>query len=183
METYDGLDLTSNGLGLVRRFLDDWATAQSELDGATSTIASLTLATGTLFAPTLAEHAAEFSELSGVEVKVVPVVNQQLGETITVAGLLMARDVIEQLSALDLGEVVVLPRVMFDHPDGISLDDHSPLDVARALGRPIALADMLGDLVDLTQGRPALYFDPAGGAVISPDEIGREGGWAVEKYL
>lgn len=183
METYDGLDLTSNGLGLVRRFLDDWATAQSELDGATSTIASLTLATGTLFAPTLAEHAAEFSELSGVEVKVVPVVNQQLGETITVAGLLMARDVIEQLSAHDLGEVVVLPRVMFDHPDGISLDDHSPLDVARALGRPIALADMLGDLVDLTQGRPALYFDPAGGAVISPDEIGSEGGWAVEKYL
>lgn len=183
MEAYDGLDLTGNGLGLVRRFRDDWADARSELHGQKPVMQSLTLATGTLFAPTLAEHAAAFAALSGVEADVVPVVNGELGATITVAGLLMAGDVIEQLGARELGEVVVLPRIMFDHPDGVSLDDRSPLDVARALGRPVALADMLGDLVDLVQGRPALYFDPAGGVVIPPDQIGREGGWAVEKYL
>jgi hypothetical protein len=91
--------------------------------------------------------------------------------------------VIEGLHGRDLGEVVVLPRVMFDHPDGISLDDRSPLDIARALDRPVALADLMGDLVDIVYGKPALYFDPSGKTLINPDDITLDGGWAVEKYL
>ncbi len=79
--------------------------------------------------------------------------------------------------------MVVLPRVMFDHPDGIALDDVSPLDAAKALGRPVALADGMGDLVDIIYGRPALSFDPAAEKLISPDSIKKDGGWAVEKYL
>jgi hypothetical protein len=45
------------------------------------------------------------------------------------------------------------------------------------------LADLMGDLVDLVKGQPALYFDPIKGAVIHPDSIQLAGGWAVEKYL
>ena len=181
-EYYDGLDLTENGLGTVRRFEDDWSTAKGELT-ASPVVSSLTLVTGTLFAPTLAALAAEFTALSGVQAAVVPVVNERLGSTITVAGLLMGEDVIRQLQGLELGEVVVLPRVMFDHPDGISLDDRSPLDVARALGRPVALADMMGDLVDIVYGRPSLFFDAEKGSAINSEGIQKDGGWAVEKYL
>jgi hypothetical protein len=82
-----------------------------------------------------------------------------------------------------LGQIVVLPRVMFDHPDGVSLDDRSPLDIASALGKPVALADLMGDLVDVIQGRPALYFHPSGQRVVTPRAIQRSGGGAVEKYL
>ena len=39
---------------------------------------------------------------------------------------------------------MVLPRVMFDHPDVIALDDLSPQDIANRLGVPVALADTLG---------------------------------------
>lgn len=179
---YDGLDLRENGLGMVRDFIEDWKEVQAELTEEPQ-VGSLTLATGTLFAPTLADHAADFSEVSRVRTEVVPITNRQLGETITVAGLLMGKDVIEQLSGRNLGTVVVLPRVMFDHPDGIALDDVSPLDIAAALGRPVALVDLMGDLVDIIYGRPALYFDPAGRRVISPEAIKKDGGWAVEKYL
>jgi NifB/MoaA-like Fe-S oxidoreductase len=182
LEEIDGLDLWANGLGMVRRFAVDWKRVKSELVEKSS-LTRLTMATATLFAPALKKFAREFVRLSGVAVEVVPVTNTRLGESITVAGLLMGADVIEQLSEGDLGDAVVLPRIMFDHPDGISLDDLSPLDIARALGRPVALADLMGDVVDLTYGRPALYFDPAVHVRLPGLEIVRDGGWAVEKYL
>lgn len=182
LEAYDGLDLRENGLGMVRAFMEDWAEVQAEVVEPPQ-IKSLTLVTGTLFAPVLGTHAAELAALSNVALDVASIANTQLGETITVAGLLMGKDVVEQLGWRRLGEVVVLPRVMFDHPEGITLDDRSPLDVARALGKPVALADMMGDVVDVLYGRPALYFDPSGKVTVSPEAIKRDGGWAVEKYL
>jgi NifB/MoaA-like Fe-S oxidoreductase len=111
-----------------------------------------------------------------------PIVNEHLGESITVAGLLPGLDVIRQLQRQSLGELVVLPRLMFDHPDSVALDDVSPQDVARALARPVALADWMGDVVDALSGRNKLVFYPN----TSPDlsvPVVREGGWAVEKYL
>jgi NifB/MoaA-like Fe-S oxidoreductase len=119
---------------------------------------------------------------SGLAIDVVAVMNQHLGATITVAGLLPANDVIAALRGRDsLGEIVVLPRVMFDHPDGIALDDLTPMQVAQAIDRPVALADWMGDVVDALTGANRLVFDPAADPLAVP--IVREGGWAVEKYL
>jgi len=182
LQDIDGLDLWANGLGMVRRFMEDWAKVQPELTEKPK-VKRLTLTTATLFAPTLARYAEEFSAKSGVATETVPIVNTRLGDTITVAGLLMGKDVIEQLQGRDLGDVVALPRLMFDHPDGISLDDVSPLDIARALGRPVALVDLMGDIVDLIYGRPALYFDPSKAVHVQANDIQADGGWAVEKYL
>jgi hypothetical protein len=79
------------------------------------------------------------------------------------------------------GDLIILPRIMFDHPDGISLDDTSPHDIAQALDRSVALADQMGDVIDAVQGKTPLTFEPG---IISPEQpIVREGGWAVEKYL
>lgn len=153
-EEYDGLALQENGLGMVREFLDGWQVTSDELASGESQISTManrdgrkaTLVTGTLFAPTLEKTAADLAELTGITLEVVPVVNQRLGATITVAGLLMGQDVIEQLRDRDLGAVVVLPRIMFDHPDGISLDDVAPDEIAHALDRPVILAEEMGDV-------------------------------------
>ncbi len=144
---------------------------------------SAVLATGTLFAPTLRKVAREFADLTGVALDVIAITNEKLGETITAAGLLMGADVIRQLSAISMpaSAIVVLPRIMFDHPDGVSLDDVSPGEIARALGRPVALADWMGDVLDALNGRNVLTFDPAAPANAVP--VAREGGWMVEKYL
>jgi putative radical SAM enzyme (TIGR03279 family) len=184
LKAYDGLDLRENGLGMVRAFVEEWGESRGEV-GKRAKVESLTLVTGKLFAPVLEKYAAEFAEKSGVRVDVVAVVNERLGETITVAGLLMGEDVIGQVGKRELGEVVVLPQVMFDHPDGIALDDVSPGEVAKALGRPMALADMMGDLIDVVYGRPALYFEPTGevASEAASGTIQMDGGWAVEKYL
>lgn len=194
LEAYDDLDLQENGLGMVRQFLDEWASVREE-EVETRHTASLpddqraplsanhlTLVTATLFAPTLAQAAGELAADTGARLDVIPITNTRLGETITVAGLLMGADVIAQLKERPLGQIVVLPRIMFDHPDGISLDDVHPQQIAQALGRPVALADLMGDVLDALTGRNALTFDPAGG-LIHPEAIVRVGGWAVEKYL
>ncbi len=180
---YDGLRLQENGLGMVRDFLEDYRRVRRALRRRGRALAGrrATLATGTLFAPVLARAAADFNARTGAALEVVPIVNTRLGETITVAGLLMAEDVIGQLAARPLGELVVLPRIMFDHPEGISLDDRTPLEIARALGRPIALADAMGDVLDALEGRAPLVFHPEQEAFRMAAM--KPGGWSLEKTL
>jgi putative radical SAM enzyme (TIGR03279 family) len=187
---YDGLLLEENGQGMVRRFLDDWRKVKREVkrisaaasgQGGQLRHTSASLATGALFAPTLTTAAQEFTRLSGLPVAVIPIVNERLGETITVSGLLMGDDVINQLRACELGEVVVLPRIMFDHPQGIALDDVSPLRIAQLLDRPVALADTMGDVLDALTGHSSLMIKPTDQHI--PLDVMKAGGWSVEKYL
>jgi putative radical SAM enzyme (TIGR03279 family) len=182
---YDGLSLEENGQGMVRNFLDDWKKVKREIkmQDARSKMhyASAALVTGTLFAPTLTKVAKEFSQLSGWPLDVMPIVNERLGETITVSGLLMGDDVIAQLRDRVVGDIVILPRIMFDHPQGVALDDRSPLDIARALNRPVALADAMGDVLDALTGRNRLIVKPTDEFI--PIDVMKAGGWAVEKYL
>ncbi len=192
LDWYDGLALHENGLGMVRSFQDEWQTVRkSELGRLKPRVRRTMLVTGTLFAPVLEKAAAELAAQTGLSVSVKPVVNTRLGAGITVAGLLMGQDVIDQVqAAVDPAnpvDLVVLPRIMFDHPDGISLDDVSPRAIAQALNCPIALADQMGDVIDAIQGHNPLTFEPG---LIMPDErdssapnIVKDGGWSVEKYL
>jgi putative radical SAM enzyme (TIGR03279 family) len=141
LDAYDGLDLTENGVGLVRRFfgIRDWGLGIGDLGESQSLIAnhqSPTLVTGTLFALTLQET------FPGIEV--VPVVNRFFGETVTVAGLLTGRDVIEQLRGRKLGDVVVLPSAMFGGPQGQTLDEMQPQEIGEALGREVRVEGVTG---------------------------------------
>jgi putative radical SAM enzyme (TIGR03279 family) len=178
---YDGLALEENGLGMVRGFLDDWKKVRRELAGATLAGRAATLVTASLFEPTLRQTADDFNARAGTHLQVAAVLNERLGHGITVAGLLMGADVVAQLAGRDLGEFAVLPRVMFDHPQGISLDDMTPLAIAQALGKPIFLADAMGDVLDAFTGANPLHIDPSDPVI--PAEVMKAGGWAVEKYL
>lgn len=162
LDDYDGQELHENGLGMVRAFLDDWSGVREEIGAAREKPAArhVTLATATLFAPLLREKAAEFAALTGCTVEVVAIVNERLGESITVAGLLMGGDILRQLSATGYGDLIVLPRVTFDHPDTITLDDLSPQDIANRLDRPVALADSLGDVWDALRGASRVVYYP-----------------------
>ncbi|MEA3377773.1 MAG: DUF512 domain-containing protein [Chloroflexota bacterium] len=132
-EHYDDLDLTENGVGLVRRFLTD---QKPGLKSRLSSLASPTIVTGTLFAPLLR------SAVAGLPADVVSVVNRFFGASVTVAGLLTAEDVIAQLKEWGPDGVVLLPPAMFAGPEGQSLDGMWPADVEEVLGRPVAVGDM-----------------------------------------
>ena len=163
IEAYDNQQLHENGLGMVRNFLDEWEGVQKEIGDwrlEIDNIKTISLVTATLFSETLEGCAAEFTQLTGIETAVIPIINQKFGETITVAGLLMGNDVLNQLETIALGDIVILPRVMFDHPDTITLDDISPQDCANRLNRPVALADTMGDVWDAVIGESQVMFYP-----------------------
>ena len=113
-----------------------------------------------MFAPTLRPHAADFAARLGIICEVRAVANQKFGGTITTAGLLIGGDVLAHLRAEPPGDLVVLPRIMFDHPDTIALDDISPQDCANQLQRPVALADTMGDVWDALIGASRVIYYP-----------------------
>ncbi len=133
IEHYDGLDLTENGVGLVRRFL---RTGRKRLSSLISDLKSPLLVTGTLFAPVLR------SAFAGVPAEVISVVNRFFGESVTVAGLLTAEDVIARLKGWNADRTVVLPPAMFAGPEGQSLDEVWPADVEEALGQRVVVGTM-----------------------------------------
>jgi putative radical SAM enzyme (TIGR03279 family) len=169
-DAYDDQTLHENGLGMVRRFLDDWQEVKKEIAAAYRkqgfsekpgfSTDAVTLVTATLFAPTLQKTSEQFAQLVGIPVQVLPAINKRLGETITVSGLLMAEDVIAQLKETGYSGLVVLPRIMFNHPDTVSLDDMSPMQVAQQLNCTIALVDTMGDVWDALTGQSKVMFDP-----------------------
>jgi NifB/MoaA-like Fe-S oxidoreductase len=112
---------------------------------------------------------------------VVVVANERMGPSVTVAGLMMGEEVLGALHPKELGEAFILPRLMFDHPLVVSLDDVSPLRVARELGVPVVLVDGMGDVLDALRGESPLLIRHEDETV--PPAVLRAGGWAVEKYL
>ena len=141
LAAYDGQlpFLVENGVGLARRFMNDWPATQVTL-AALGGVRQLWV-TGTLFAPLLQEYAAAFTRETGSVAEVLPVANRTLGETITVAGLLTAGDVLAALQKHAPGPegVLVLPGVMFRGPGGRTLDGLTSEDMARVIGQPVHL--------------------------------------------
>jgi putative radical SAM enzyme (TIGR03279 family) len=172
-EAYDQQTLQENGLGMVRDFFDRWTALSTEIRdqlgndegriefSRSSPYSSVALVTGTLFAPTLAEVAVEFAGITGIDVSAIPVTNTRLGETITVAGLMMAADILDQVKVASSFDLLVLPRVAFDHPQVITLDDFSPQQIANRLQVRVALAESMGDVWDVLIGNSSLLFSPA----------------------
>jgi putative radical SAM enzyme (TIGR03279 family) len=132
MQEYDGLDLTENGVGLVRHYLDNSELRQPWPEGEERA----TLVTGELFAPVLLRSTAHIPGL-----RVVAAANRIFGPTINVAGLLAGQDVLDALKGTGAGELVLLPRAMFGGPQGESLDGMRPAEIAAALGARVQMAD------------------------------------------
>lgn len=153
---YDGFCQLANGVGLLRRFLDGWARQERRLSrpGAPrAAVRSATLVSGRAFQPVLQEVAAGLTRLLGIDCRALGVENRLFGSRVTVAGLLAAQDVLAQLEGQALGEVVVLPRSMFDAAGERSLDDWTPARMAAALGRRLELAGTPAELLALLTTR------------------------------
>lgn len=132
-EFYEDYPQYENGVGLLRSLYDE--VMQALYDCETNIPPrKVTLATGTAaeqFHKNLADIIMK--KLPMLEIQVVGIVNHFFGETITVAGLVTAGDLIEQLKGKDLGDELLIPRVMLKADEPIFLDDLSVSDVEKAL--------------------------------------------------
>jgi len=133
---YDDFGLIEDGIGMVRRFLDDferelprWRKSRPHLTG--------TLVTAKLFHPFLKRAVRRFNLKFQSNLKVREVENRFLGRNITVAGLLSGEDILMGLGEGELGEFVIIPDDAVSRSEGVLIDNTSMGDLCRRLGRPV----------------------------------------------
>jgi putative radical SAM enzyme (TIGR03279 family) len=151
---YEGFSVVEDGVGLVRRFEDDFRRlagrpGRSRWRG--ERVA--TVVTGELFGPIL-RPLLDRLRVPGLRVETVAVPNEFFGRAITVAGLLTGQDVARALTGCILGDVVLVPRVALTETKGVFLDDVAPEDLARHLGVAVSTVEASArGLVDGLLGR------------------------------
>ncbi len=143
---YDTMPQYSNGVGMVRDFLDLWARVRRRLPTRMARPTRLALVCGTLVGPLLHEVAERLRSIAGLTVEVLAVPNQFFGETVTVSGLLTAQDVIPALRTGSYDHAL-LPRVMFDYRASRTIDDYSLSRISAEAGMAIGLAGDPDELV------------------------------------
>jgi putative radical SAM enzyme (TIGR03279 family) len=122
-----------NGVGMTRKLLDDWRREKAALPQQAGGQAGdaharrAAIITSVMAAPVMRRIAREMTRATGLDVRVVPVVNQLFGPLVTVAGLLGAQDTLDAIARelADLGpdDLLLAPRVMLDNAGVRFLDD------------------------------------------------------------
>jgi NifB/MoaA-like Fe-S oxidoreductase len=108
--TYDGYPQLENGIGLLRCLLEE--TESYEFPQALAAPTTLTVAGGLSAIQGLETLWQRFSQVEGLELKIIPVTNRFFGERVNVSGLLTGRCLLEGLAQIPKGTRVLLPEVM-----------------------------------------------------------------------
>ena len=159
-DVYEDYSQLENGVGMIRLFLEQMEAATERLPDELPAPRKITVATGVLATQTL-QRAADWlmAQVKHLTVEVVTIQNEFYG-TVTVAGLLMGRDIVTQLRQReDLGDLVILPAVAFRENDNLSLDNLTLDEISM----------LLGSVPVVTAGSPVELADKATGGLLVPE--------------
>lgn len=155
-EDYEDFDQLENGVGMLALLKQEFTDAL-ENRPARFVGRRVTIATGVAAAPVIRELASgAMRKFPGLSVEIISIANRFFGETITVAGLLTGRDLLEQLRDVQIGDELLLPASTLRHERDLFLDDMSLEELSAALGCPVRpvesdggdlLAAMLGEKI------------------------------------
>jgi NifB/MoaA-like Fe-S oxidoreductase len=127
---YDDVELTENGVGAVRRFLDSFDEGVGGLPHLSGR--RIRMLTGLSMAPFLEALGPRVAAATGARVEVSPVRNRLFGESVTVAGLLPGRDLLDAVPDPREGDVVLIPSETLNH-DELFIDSFSLEEFRRQL--------------------------------------------------
>ena len=150
---YEEYPQIENGVGLVRQLLDNWKTAKShkrkftEKPGRTrERYLLMTSCSAFPFLSAIADEAVAICP--GAVMRAEPVANRFFGESVTVAGLLTARDVIRAIRKVcgkQRFDRVLLPAAMFNYA-GYTLDGWSAKRIAKQVKLKVQVLDSIEEL-------------------------------------
>ena len=142
-EEYEDYPQIENGVGMLRMFETDLRFAAEDDPVAETPGRHLVIATGTSVAPFLQRLADQYAP-KGTTVTVKPIINHFFGESVTVAGLITGRDLVEQLQGVTADEILIV-RSMIRAEGDLFLDDMTVDEVRRALPAPLRLTESSGE--------------------------------------
>lgn len=151
VEVYDDFTQLENGVGMASKFR---AEVEDALRGLPHQLPERTvhILTGTSAAPFFEKVLQKLSGIEGLHPILHTLENRFFGPTVTVAGLLTAQDIADQLPNLR-GEVFLIPRVMLKSDEDIFLDDQSVAWLAEQVhGVPIIVENHGAAFVEAVSG-------------------------------
>ncbi len=146
-ESYGDFGQIENGVGLVAQFTSSVDEALAQSKGSTNQ-AKLTLVTGKSFGGILQECVHKCKEkFPNVDSKVYDIVNHHFGESITVAGLVTAKDIVAQVGKV--GGDIVIPSNMLREFTTTFLDGMTVEELEVELGGKIHICNGGKELVEI----------------------------------
>ena len=137
---YEGYPQIENGVGMITSLMTEFKDELNYLDEYLENFnppRHISIATGVAAYDTIKSMAVELeARIEGLQVDVYKIINRFFGETITVSGLLTGKDISEQLSGKDLGDMLIFPANALRADGDLFLDDMSPEELSQKLGVP-----------------------------------------------
>ncbi|GAX43485.1 hypothetical protein NIES4075_45000 [Tolypothrix sp. NIES-4075] len=145
---YNDYPQIDNGVGSIRLFLKQFATAAAELlPQKISKARKLTWVVGNAVEKAFQPILQQLNAVENLEVNMRALNSDYWGQSISVTGLLTGHDLLLNLQGQDLGEGILLPKVMLKHGELIFLDDMSIEEVASQLNTKILPVADVEDLI------------------------------------
>lgn len=154
-ERYDGYIQLENGVGMMRLLIDEVMEAidyYSSIDDFNNdSKINVTIATGKLPYTTINMLSKKVMEVfDNVNIKVLDIRNVFFGETITVTGLIIGKDLVDQVCAYrdagnELGDRILISSSMLRTGEEVFLDDLTLSEVIEAIGLPVVPVESGGD--------------------------------------
>ncbi len=155
---YENYPQIENGVGLIRQFLEEWKELKKRMPlqlphypalrppvRRSARFLVITSRSALKFVKKVMEEVQSYSP--GILIEAKDVRNLFFGETVTVAGLLTAQDVIRTVRPVRRDfRCVFLPSVMFN-TNGFTLDGHSLRRIGKALGVPVKAVSTISEVV------------------------------------
>ncbi|WP_032121819.1 DUF512 domain-containing protein [Clostridium amazonitimonense] len=148
-EFYSGFTQLEDGVGMIRFFRDTIKRDLSKLNKDKK--GSFTIATGASAYEEI-QSAAQciMKKNPKIDIKVEKIMNKFFGNTITVAGLLTGKDIIDVLKEKELGDYLIISKNMLKSGEEIFLDDVTLEQMEGELKRNILVCNYTGeDLIDI----------------------------------
>ena len=141
-EEYGNYDLIENGVGQFRFFLDQLNSEKSNFPKNIKSNKKISIVTGELAYDTFVKKVKPiFDKIKNLEVKFYKIKNNFFGDSVTVAGLLSGKDIIEQLKDKDLGSCVWTTYRILNDDQSLTLDDMTLEDISKALKTPLKVSN------------------------------------------
>ena len=149
-EYYEDYPQIENGVGLWKSLESEFDSALEEIDVESDYMTGVSLATGVAAYPLLNSFKEKIQKkFKNVSIDVYAIENDFFGHSITVAGLVTGRDLINQLKGRILHGRLIIPSVMLRSEGDVFLDDVSTAQVESELSVKLDVASNDGyDLLD-----------------------------------
>jgi putative radical SAM enzyme (TIGR03279 family) len=137
-EYYEDYPQLGNGVGSIRRFIDEFAEEIEDWDVTEiSPPRTCTWVVGNAVENAFQPLVDRLNGISGLTVNLVALASQYWGQEMTVTGLLTGYDLLQQLPGRDLGDRILIPSVMLKHDEAKFLDDVTIGEIAEKLQVPL----------------------------------------------